>query len=94
MFYDFECQKCGKVFELQFRMGECPSETKCSCGGIAKKKISAPALKIGGVFKSGGTSFGNAVKQMNDAAAKRMKGRDSGVKLQALDYGGGDVREI
>ena len=94
MFYDFECQKCGKVFELQFRMGECPSETACKCGGVAKRLISAPAIKIGGVFKSCGSSFGNAVKQMNDAAAKRMKGRDSGVKLTGLDYGNGDVREV
>ena len=93
MFYEFECA-CGEVVEESFRMGECPKSIKCpKCGKKALRVFSAPAIKSGGVFKSGGTSFGNAVRKMNDDAAKRMKGRDK-IRTVAYDHGGGDIREV
>ena len=94
MFYDFKCQKCGKVTERRFSISECPASIVCECGGEAIKAISAPSIKIGGVFKGGGSSFGNAVRKMNDGAASRMRGRGDAPKLCALDYGGGRVEEV
>lgn len=94
MTYDFKCHECGKVFERVFPMSECPKTVKCECGGEASKVFSAPALKIGGVFKSGGVSFGNAVRKMNDDAASRMRGRTDAPRLSALDYGGGNIVEL
>ncbi len=51
--YDYECQKCGHVFEVFHGMSEAP-KVKCEkkgCGGKAKKQIGAGS---GLIFKGSG----------------------------------------
>lgn len=51
--YDYECQKCGDVFEVFHGMSESP-KVKCAkkgCGGTAKKQIGAGS---GLIFKGSG----------------------------------------
>lgn len=49
--YDYQCEKCGKVFEEFHKMSEQP-ELKCpSCGGKPKRMIGGGA---GIVFKGSG----------------------------------------
>jgi putative FmdB family regulatory protein len=47
--HEFECEKCGKVEEVIFRVSDTlPSLVECRCGGMAKKIISRVNLAIGG----------------------------------------------
>ena len=46
--YDYRCQKCGEVTEVQHRYDE-PGPSECPhCGGELTKLISAPALQFKG----------------------------------------------
>lgn len=48
--YDYECQVCGKVFEVFQSMSADPIE-KCECGGPVKRLIGGGA---GIIFKGSG----------------------------------------
>ena len=91
MRYDFECSKCGKCTEHQFRMADVPAFVKCECGGTAKRVYNGFALDMnGGLNRTSG--FGESIKKKNDDAAKRMRGRTPQVRTKAYDYGNGDIR--
>lgn len=48
--YDYECQKCGHVFEVRQSFSDAPV-TKCvTCSGKVKKLFSPPAI----IFKGSG----------------------------------------
>jgi len=92
MLYDYECEKCEEVTEMNFRMGEAPRTVQCRCGATAKRVYNSFALGINGGINRKST-FGEEMKKRNEQAAKRMQGRDKPVRTVAHDYGGGDVRE-
>jgi len=93
MFYDFQCSKCGKCIERQFRMADVPRTVECSCGSTAKRVYNGFALDMnGGLNRTSG--FGESIKKKNDEAAKRMRGNAPPVKTIAYDYGGGDIRGV
>ncbi len=94
MVYEFECEKCERRVEQDFRMGEAPKEVPCpSCGGGARRVFSAPAIGIDGAINRTST-FGEDMKRRNLKAAKRMKGRKPPVRTVAHDYGNGRVEEV
>lgn len=46
--YDYECQKCGKVFEVRQKFSDAPLEVHEGCGGHVHRLLSAPALQFKG----------------------------------------------
>jgi putative FmdB family regulatory protein len=73
--YDYECRKCGKVFEVFHAMSETPKVkcTKRGCTGVAKKQIGAGS---GLIFKGSGfyiTDYKNKNGKGSDGAAAESK---------------------
>lgn len=56
--YEYECQSCSKVFEIQQRMSDEPLQECPECHGGVKKIISANSfqLKGGGWYADGYSS--------------------------------------
>ena len=46
--YEYECEKCGDVFEAIQKFSDAPLATHEKCGGSVHRKISAPALQFKG----------------------------------------------
>lgn len=46
--YDYECQKCGSVFEVRQKFSDAPLEVHEGCGGHVHRLLSAPALQFKG----------------------------------------------
>jgi len=46
--YDYECQKCGSVFEVRQKFADVPLEVHEGCGGHVHRLLSAPALQFKG----------------------------------------------
>lgn len=46
--YDYECQKCGSVFEVRQKFSDVPLEVHEGCGGHVHRLLSAPALQFKG----------------------------------------------
>ena len=95
MLFPYQCQKCGNRFDGDFPIGKAPRKAPCpSCKGDSKRIYEglSVAVKIGGHFCKT-SKFGEQMKQKNEAAAHRMKGRKAPVRLTAWDHGGGDVRD-
>jgi len=46
--YEYQCTKCGKVFERLQRFSDAPLETHDDCGGHVERLISAPAFHLKG----------------------------------------------
>ena len=46
--YEYECEKCGDVFEVIQRFADAPLEVHEKCGGPVHRLVSAPALQFKG----------------------------------------------
>jgi putative FmdB family regulatory protein len=46
--YDYQCAKCGKVFEVRQKFSDAPLTTHEGCGGEVTKLLSAPAFQFKG----------------------------------------------
>ncbi len=46
--YDYQCAKCGKVFEVRQKFSDEPLTTHEGCGGEVTKLLSAPAFQFKG----------------------------------------------
>jgi putative FmdB family regulatory protein len=46
--YDYECAKCGKVFEVRQKFSDEPLKIHEGCGGEVTKLLSAPAFQFKG----------------------------------------------
>ena len=46
--YEYQCTKCGKVFEKLQRFSDAPVEIHDDCGGHVERLISAPAFHLKG----------------------------------------------
>ena len=53
--YEYQCEACGKHFEVRQKFSDAPVTTCSSCGGQVKKMISQAgfALKGGGWYQQG-----------------------------------------
>jgi putative FmdB family regulatory protein len=97
MKYEYKCQTCDERFEQDFPMGEAERTQPCpSCGEEAKKLISRSSFVLkGGGWPSRTGRLNSEMTKRNEAAGHRMrKEHKPGMKLAALDYGNGDVREV
>jgi putative FmdB family regulatory protein len=96
MKYEFMCENCDETFVLDFKMGEAPAQADCpTCGETSPRHYGAVGFVLKGSGWPGKASRVNAQQTAanSKAGARMRKNRDSGPKVVAHDYGGGDVRE-
>jgi putative FmdB family regulatory protein len=77
--YEYECDACGRRFEVIQKMSDPVVETCPTCGGRVHKLQSAPAFQ----FKGSGWYVTDYAKKDQTAAAKNdgdSKGTDKGEK--------------
>lgn len=78
--YEYECEACGRRFEMIQRFSDPPQETCVSCGGPVHKLISSPAIQFKGTGwyvtdyaakdKARASSSGEADKKSGDTEKK------------------------
>lgn len=52
MRYEFECQECGALFEIEMSMKNARDKGTCSCGGKAKRVWTLPQMIVRGESKN------------------------------------------
>ena len=71
--YEYQCSKCGNVFEVRQKFSDAPVTVHENCGGEVVKLMSAPAFSFKGSgwyvtdYASGG-SKGGAIKNETSAS--------------------------
>ena len=78
--YEYKCEGCGEVFEIQQKFADEPLTVHDKCGGRVERLISAPALQ----FKGSGWYVTDYAKGSNGAASGSKK-TDSGSKPTSSD---------
>lgn len=68
--YEYECDGCKNVFEVQQKMADAPLTVCSECGGALKKLISTSSfqLKGGGWYADGYASSSASGKSSGDGA--------------------------
>jgi putative FmdB family regulatory protein len=46
--YEYQCEKCGELFEVMQKFADEPLTTHAKCGGPVHRLLSAPALQFKG----------------------------------------------
>ena len=64
--YEYKCEGCGEIFELQQKFADEPLTVHENCGGKVERIISAPALQ----FKGSGWYVNDYAKGGNGGAKK------------------------
>jgi putative FmdB family regulatory protein len=92
--YEYQCENCGKVFELIQKFSDEPTAIHQQCGGKVHRLISAPALHFKGSgwyvtdYAKGGTNNpANGGKQEGEAGGKDKDGasKDSASSASSSD---------
>jgi putative FmdB family regulatory protein len=65
--YEYKCDGCGEVFEIQQKFADEPLTVHDKCGGHVERLISAPALQ----FKGSGWYVTDYAKGGNGGASKK-----------------------
>lgn len=96
--YEYMCRDegCGLVQDKYFDLGEAEKEVDCKdCGEVATRSFTNTGFNIIGSSSKQGNKRKNQLTALNKAAGHRCrKEHEPGLKLAALDYGDGDVREV
>jgi putative FmdB family regulatory protein len=96
MLYDYRCTKCNKDFDVNFKIGTATEFVSCSSCGSESKRIfkSMNFVLKGGGWPSKKLSFNQEMTNRNKAAGERMyKEHTPPARIEAYDYGNGDIRE-
>ena len=62
--YEYQCEKCGQLFEVRQKFADAPLTTHEECGGAVHRLLSAPALQ----FKGSGWYITDYAKGSNSGA--------------------------
>ena len=79
--YEYQCAKCGAVFEVRQKFSDEPLTQHEGCGGSVDRLISAPAFQLKGsgwyvTDYAGGGSRGGAIRsESGDSAAKSTESK-------------------
>jgi putative FmdB family regulatory protein len=46
--YEYQCDRCGEVFEVMQKFSDAPLQTHEKCGGAVQRLLSVPALQFKG----------------------------------------------
>ena len=71
--YEYQCEKCGELFEVMQKFSDEPLATHPTCGGPVHRLISAPALQ----FKGSGWYITDYAKSSSGSAANGSKTGES-----------------
>jgi len=44
--FDFKCDNCGRIQELESHVGQAPSEMSCECGHMARRVYQMPNVSM------------------------------------------------
>ena len=92
--YEYSCNKCGSAVNKFFPMGEAEKVVLCECESEAVRVFSSNFV-IKGHSPSQSFKRNAQMTKLNEEAGHRCrKEHEPGLKLAALDYGDGDVREV
>jgi putative FmdB family regulatory protein len=72
--YEYQCGKCGSVFEVMQKFTDEPLTVHENCGGAVERKLSAPALQ----FKGAGWYITDYAKSGSNDAKSAGDGEKSG----------------
>ena len=78
--YEYQCQKCGHVFEKIQKFSDAPVKKCPECGGKVEQLISAPAVQFKG---SGWYVTDYARKGSSKTSGDGAESGDSGVTVEA-----------
>jgi putative FmdB family regulatory protein len=67
--YEYKCEGCGEVFELQQKFADEPLTVHEKCGGRVERIISAPAL----MFKGSGFYVNDYAKGGSNGGSKKSE---------------------
>jgi putative FmdB family regulatory protein len=70
--YEYECQRCGHIFELFQAMNSDPPRGCSDCGGRVERILSSPSLNLG---KFTSRSAARHARQSVDQQAKQEQDR-------------------
>lgn len=78
--YEYQCEKCGDLFEVRQKFSDAPITKHEKCGGAVQRLLSAPALQFKGsgwyitdYAKGSAKSPANGGESKGDAAGKGEK---------------------
>jgi putative FmdB family regulatory protein len=77
--YEYQCAKCGKVFEVIQKFSDAPLEVHEGCGGEVVKLLSAPAFH----FKGSGWYATDYAKQSTSSPEKHEKPKNGEAKVES-----------
>ena len=93
--YEYECSKCGKVFEVIQKFADAPLAVHEDCGGAVERLLSAPAFHLKGsgwyatdYAKSSARKAGEKADKASETAGDKSgdkSGEKSGEKSSASD---------
>jgi putative FmdB family regulatory protein len=67
--YEYKCENCGEVFEVQQKFADEPLTVHEKCGGKVERIISAPAL----MFKGSGFYVNDYAKGSGNGGSKKSE---------------------
>src|ERR1039457_4167924 len=84
--YEYKCEGCGEVFELQQKFADEPLTVHDKCGARVERIISAPAL----MFKGSGFYVNDYAKGGTIISAPALMFKGSGFYVNDYAKGGGN----
>jgi len=79
--YEYKCEGCGEVFELQQKFADEPLTVHEKCGGRVERIISAPAL----MFKGSGFYVNDYAKGGSNGGTKKSESDSKSDSKPATD---------
>jgi putative FmdB family regulatory protein len=71
--YEYQCKKCGHIFEKILKFSDKPIKKCPECGGAVEQMISAPAVQ----FKGSGWYVTDYAKKSQSSSSSSDGGKDS-----------------
>lgn len=96
--YEYQCHRCGEVFEQSAPMAESGKKRRCRCGGLGKRVVSLPRLRtettLTDYVKRSYAVAGHRVESWRDVKRLEKDGACVLVNRHDLDYAEGRNKKI
>jgi len=79
--YEYQCKKCGHIFEKIVKFSDKPIKKCPECGGVVEQTISAPAVQ----FKGSGWYVTDYAKKSQSSSSSSDGGKDSKDSKESKD---------
>jgi len=79
--YEYQCKKCGHIFEKIVKFSDKPIKKCPECGGAVEQTISAPAVQ----FKGSGWYVTDYAKKSQSSSSSSDGGKDSKDSKESKD---------